>query len=138
MSANSVQTEEMSVFDVGRALLTFEGLKRPFFVQTHEWCGQYNTENCLKKNCNEKCPQAERAYQIAVTRQAVTKELVRYIKMIECGLLVEVIRCEKCKHFSPRNEIEGVSWTGWCNYGEFHTDEDDFCSRGERKENETD
>ena len=45
-----------------------------------------------------------------------------------------VVRCKECKHFSPRNEIEGVSWTGWCNYGEFHTDEEDFCSRGERKE----
>ena len=48
------------------------------------------------------------------------------------GRLVEVIRCEDCKHFNATEEIEGVSWTGFCNYGQFHTDEDDFCSRGVR------
>lgn len=47
---------------------------------------------------------------------------------------VEVVRCKDCKSFKPCKEIEGVSWTGYCNYGEFHTDDDDFCSRGERKE----
>lgn len=47
---------------------------------------------------------------------------------------VEVVRCKDCKWFEPREEIEGESWTGYCIYGEFHTDEMDFCSRGERKE----
>ena len=46
---------------------------------------------------------------------------------------VEVVRCKDCKWFDPREEIEGESWTGYCIYGEFHTDEMDFCSRGERK-----
>ena len=46
---------------------------------------------------------------------------------------VPVVRCKDCKRFEPRQEIEGVSWTGFCNYGEFHTDEEDFCSRGERR-----
>ena len=44
-----------------------------------------------------------------------------------------VVRCKKCKWFEPCKEIEGVTWTGFCKYGEFHTDEDDFCSRGERR-----
>lgn len=46
---------------------------------------------------------------------------------------VEVCRCKDCKHFAPCDEVDGVSWTGFCNYGVFHTDEDDFCSRGERR-----
>lgn len=49
------------------------------------------------------------------------------------GVVVGVVRRKGCKHFEPRAEIEGVSWTGFCNYGEFHTDEEDFCSRGERR-----
>lgn len=46
---------------------------------------------------------------------------------------VTVVRCNKCKHFTKMREIEGLSWTGFCNYGNFHTDEEDFCSRGERR-----
>lgn len=46
---------------------------------------------------------------------------------------VPVVRCKECKHFVQCKEVEGVSWTGFCNYGEFHTDEEDFCSRGERR-----
>ena len=46
---------------------------------------------------------------------------------------VEVVRCEDFKHFESCEEVEGVSWTGFCNYGEFYTDEYDFCSRGERR-----
>lgn len=46
---------------------------------------------------------------------------------------VPVVRCKDCKHFAHCEEVEGVSWTGFCNYGEFHTDEEDFCSRGERR-----
>ena len=46
---------------------------------------------------------------------------------------VIVVRCKDCKRFKPCKEIEGVTWTGFCNYGQFHTDEDDFCSRGERR-----
>ena len=48
--------------------------------------------------------------------------------------VIEVVRCKDCKWFDPREEIEGEMWTGYCIYGEFHTDEMDFCSRGERKE----
>lgn len=84
-------------------------------------------------NCTEKCPQAERALETALGRMYATQELVELVKKIEAGELVEVIRCRECTRFNPCKEIEGVSWTGWCNYGEFHTDEEDFCSRGERR-----
>lgn len=50
--------------------------------------------------------------------------------------VVPVVRCWECKHFSPCEEVDGVSWTGFCNYGEFHTDEGDFCSRGERRDDD--
>lgn len=45
-----------------------------------------------------------------------------------------VVRCKDCKHFRPCEEVEGESWTGWCAYGDFSTDNLEFCSRGVRKE----
>ena len=82
----------------------------------------------------------------------VTVKGVRYGKDLLCELMtdyhkhilqaidnsptidaVPVVRCKDCKHFVQCKEVEGVSWTGFCNYGEFHTDEEDFCSRGERR-----
>ena len=48
-----------------------------------------------------------------------------------------IVKCSECKSFRPCEEIIGATWTGFCEYGQFQTD-DDFCSRGERKENETD
>lgn len=61
-------------------------------------------------------------------------KIIDRIKAAPAVDAVEVVRCKECTRFSPCEEVEGVSWTGWCNYGEFHTDEDDYCSRGERKE----
>ena len=61
-------------------------------------------------------------------------KIVDRIKAAKAVDAVKVVRCKECTRFSPCDEVEGVSWTGWCNYGEFHTDEDDYCSRGERKE----
>lgn len=48
---------------------------------------------------------------------------------------VPVVRCKGCKHFRPCEEVDGETWLGWCAYGEFNTDDLDFCSRGERKDN---
>lgn len=47
---------------------------------------------------------------------------------------VEVVRCKDCLYFTACEEIDGCSWTGFCEAGEFHTDEDDFCSRGVKKD----
>lgn len=48
MAANSLQLEEMATFNVGRSLISYEGLMRPFTMQTHEWCGSWSTPNCYK------------------------------------------------------------------------------------------
>lgn len=37
MAANAVQMESMATYNKGRALITYEGLKKPFELQTHEW-----------------------------------------------------------------------------------------------------
>lgn len=74
---------------------------------------------------------------MSLGRQGVAEDynFVRtVISVAETIDAVEVVRCKDCKWFEPCEEIEGESWTGYCTYGEFHTDEMDFCSRGERKE----
>lgn len=42
MSANSMQMEAMSVFEVGHALISYEGLRKPYELQTHQWLGPGN------------------------------------------------------------------------------------------------
>ena len=39
MAANIVQMEEMATFNVGDALISYEGLMKPFKVKMSEWCG---------------------------------------------------------------------------------------------------
>jgi len=61
MSANSLQLEEMATFNVGRSLISYEGLMRPFTMQTHEWCGNWSTLHCNKDIldidwCKNNCP----------------------------------------------------------------------------------
>lgn len=48
MAANSLQLEEMATFNIGRSLISYEGLMRPFTMQTHEWCGSWSTPHCDK------------------------------------------------------------------------------------------
>lgn len=71
----------------------------------------------------------------ALGRMYATSELVSLIKKIESGKLVEVVRCKDCKHcmnFSWGEIYCGRKYTniilGIC--------ENDFCSHGERKDNE--
>lgn len=61
MAANALQLEEMATFDVGRSLISYEGLMRPFTMQTHEWCGSWSTSHCDKESldaewCKANCP----------------------------------------------------------------------------------
>lgn len=61
MAANSLQLEEMATFNVGRSLISYEGLMRPFTIQTHEWCGSWSTPHCDKDTldadwCKANCP----------------------------------------------------------------------------------
>lgn len=46
MSANGPQMEEMATFQPGRALISYEGLKRPFTMQTREWMGRWDLPAC--------------------------------------------------------------------------------------------
>ena len=46
MSANGLQMEEMATFQPGRALISYEGLKRPFTMQTREWMGRWDLPGC--------------------------------------------------------------------------------------------
>ncbi len=64
MAANSLQLEEMATFSVGRSLISYEGLMRPFTIQTHEWCGNWSTPQCDKNIlntdwCKTNCPYYE-------------------------------------------------------------------------------
>ena len=51
------------------------------------------------ENCNERCPQAEMAHEIALGRMYATNELVKLVKQVDSGQLVEVVRCRECKHY---------------------------------------
>ena len=42
--------------------------------------------------------------------------------------------CSDCTHFEPGEALEQDGWVGYCKYGDFYTDPEDFCSRGKRKE----
>ncbi len=53
MAASSAQMEQMSTFNVGKALITYEGLMRPFTVQTQEWCGPRGIDKCKLQDSNE-------------------------------------------------------------------------------------
>ena len=45
--------------------------------------------------------------------------------------VVPVVRCKDCKNFTPK----GMTYT-WCDWWGVDPDEDDFCSHGERKDND--
>ena len=55
MSANGVQMEEMGTFNIGRSLVSYEGLVRPFTMQMHEWCGPYPTALCAEGKDAARC-----------------------------------------------------------------------------------
>lgn len=61
----------------------------------------------------------------------ITNDLISRDELLET--IRSVVRCKDCKYFKACEEIPGGSWTGFCISGSFHTDEDDFCSRGVKK-----
>ena len=89
--------------------------------------------NC--QNCQEKCPQAEMANEVAKGRMYATNEFIALLKKVESGQLVEVVRCRDCKHWDSETwfcdnhstfDHHGLEWNMFS--------EDDFCSYGERKD----
>ena len=49
MAANALQMEEMATYNVGRALVSYEGLMRPFAMQMCEWRG-IGEDDCIEDN----------------------------------------------------------------------------------------
>lgn len=85
------------------------------------------------KNCTEKCPQAERAHEIALGRMYATKELVELIKKLESGQLVEVVRCEECYRWEETKENPAL---GFCSLYPLRLAKKatGFCELGERRQ----
>lgn len=89
MSANGLQIEEMATFQPGRALVSYEGLKRPFTMQTREWLGRWNMPECKAHYsldwCSEQCP---------------------YFKSGDC--IPELDKREKCAESLPDAELANL------------------------------
>ena len=47
-----------------------------------------------------------------------------------------IVRCADCKHFAPEENVGEDDWGGKCLYNDVYVDTSDFCSRGERKEDD--
>lgn len=61
MAANSMQLEEMATFEPGQALISYEGLMKPFKIRTHKWRGPVGEKHCQESCyseewCREYCP----------------------------------------------------------------------------------
>lgn len=74
------------------------------------------------------------AHEAAVGRMYATKEFISLQKKIESGQLVEVVRCKDCKYWQDNNDNYPHEECRW-GHGET-PDANDFCSYGERKEND--
>lgn len=86
-------------------------------------------DDCMR--CARPCPQAKMAHQIALGRMYATKELLSYVKKVDSGQLVEVVRCKDCKWRNADDDCTHEWWrdaNGWCAYVE----DDMFCSYEER------
>ena len=83
-------------------------------------------KDCL--TCIEKCPKDEDMKNIAQGRMWATKELIEINKKIDSGVLVEVVRCKDCIYHNvpPCPMRLSLNWTN----------DNDFCSYGERRSEE--
>lgn len=88
------------------------------------------SEKCA--TCAEPCPMADMAHEAAKGRMYATKEFIGLLKKIESGQLVEVVRCKDCKHHVAGYCCRDIN--GRTNM--FRMFDNDFCSYGERKNNE--
>ena len=61
----------------------------------------------------------------------ITKAVV---KRIPAEDVVEVVRCKDCKHENVHHAISDKCT--WCDYWGIDPDFDDFCSYGERRDND--
>lgn len=60
----------------------------------------------------------------------------KYRRMIEDGELVEVVRCKDCKHLDKHGCCKRLAGAGFWDPAAFAVDDEDYCSRGERRSDE--
>lgn len=100
------------------------------------WDGKWNVRKAMYYNQSlaEMPVIAENRASIqAVIDKAILDAVLGCVSSFNAVDFTQVVRCKDCKNFHPCEEVDGETWLGWCAYGEFNTDDLDFCSRGERK-----
>ena len=100
------------------------------------WDGKWNVRKAMYYNQSlaEMPVIAENRVSIqTVIDKAILDAVLGCVSSFNAVDFAQVVRCKDCKHFRPCEEVNGETWLGWCAYGEFNTDDLDFCSRGERK-----
>lgn len=88
-------------------------------------------------NCVEPCPMAGMAHEAAKGRMYATNEFISLLKKVECGQLVEVVRCKDCAHSKELLDYDGRNL--YCliwGRGFPKVLPEDFCSYGEKSMNE--
>lgn len=101
-----------------------------------------NEKRC--ETCTEECSKSQMAHEAAVGRMYATKEFILLQKKIESDQLVEVVRCRDCKHSTLPSELTqryGKPGTLTCHNmhapsNRRNVGSNDFCSYGEREEND--
>lgn len=97
--------------------------------------GQSGKDNRMSKYINaDKLIEYFRDTVINETDDAIAT--IRDYLAMSSADVVEVVRCKKCKYFEKGEFIdEDKSVLGFCNFHEEPWWDTDFCSYGERKEN---
>ena len=62
--------------------------------------------------------------------------IMGYVKIMPACDVAPVVRCKDCKHNWTTTTNKGKPDRPRCKYTDYILDLDDFCSRGERKDNE--
>ena len=93
------------------------------------------------RTCTIKCRQADHIHETALGRMYAMNKLLSYVKKVDNGVLVEVVRCKDCKYWKPGDSFSGDSLDdmqriGGCPIMRFGRREKDFCCDGERKDND--
>ena len=98
--------------------------------------------------CEPEMTKTENGYKVRQTVDVINEaarkwgdELGEYVMLRICEVwntrsagtceITEVVRCRDCEHFE---EIEGMF--KWCSFHNMDVKEHDFCSKGERREND--
>lgn len=77
-----------------------------------------------------------RATRIFGLQDSDAYDVKEVIKAIPVANVAPVVRCKDCKHNWTTTANKGKPDRPRCKYTDYILDLDDFCSRGERKDNE--